>query len=67
MSASTLQAANIIDSISIFAVNILRRFPIARLVFVLYLVFLHLMTMFIMHSTHHELHEHKHALGAAAM
>ena len=56
-----------IDLMSIFAVNVLRRFPIARLVFVLYLVFLHLMTMFIMHSTHHELHEHKHKLISAAM
>jgi hypothetical protein len=37
------QAANIIDNVAIFAVNVLRRFPLARLVFVGYLVLLHLM------------------------
>ena len=53
------------DQVSIFAVNVLRRFPMARLVLFGYLLFLHLMTMFIMHSTHHELHESRGALHGA--
>merc|ERR1711964_462476 len=55
------QAANIIDAISVFAVNILRRFPMARLVTVLYLLFLHLMMTYIMHSTHQASHHELHA------
>jgi len=59
------QAANVIDQVSIFAVNLLRRFPMARLVLFTYLIFLHLMTMFIMHTAHHEIHETR-SLGHGA-
>ena len=53
------QAANIVDSVSIFAVNVLRRYPLARLVCIGYLLVLHFMVMWVMHSTHGELHANR--------
>merc|ERR1712196_398777 len=45
-------AANAIDKLSLIVVNILRAFPLVRLTIVIYILAMHAMMLWVMHTTH---------------